>query len=53
MATSQPNPTAWSASPENISGRLPTRSDSTPAMGATIIGIPVHGRVRRPACSGE
>ncbi len=36
-----------------ISGRPPKRSDSGPAIGATIIGIPVHGSVRRPALSGE
>ena len=28
------------------------RCASTPAIGATIIGIPVHGSVRRPASSG-
>jgi hypothetical protein len=29
------------------------RSDSTPATGATKIGIAVHGSVRMPASSGE
>ena len=31
----------------------PIRSESAPAIGATIIGIAVHGRIRRPDCSGE
>ena len=42
-----------SAIPTTSSGRVPTRSDSRPAMGATRIGMAVHGSVRRPACSGE
>ena len=29
------------------------RSESAPAIGATIIGIAVHGRMRRPEPSGE
>ena len=31
----------------------PIRSDSAPAIGATKIGIAVHGRMRKPAWSGE
>ena len=31
-----------------ISGRPPMRSESAPAIGATKIGIAVHGRMRRP-----
>ena len=42
-----------SAMPTTSSGRLPIRSDSRPAMGATRIGMAVHGSVRRPASSGE
>ena len=44
---------AWRASPANISGRLPIRSDSSPASGATKIGIAVHGSVRTPASIGD
>ena len=29
------------------------RSDSIPAIGATSIGMPVHGSVRMPASSGD
>ncbi len=36
-----------------ISGREPIRSESRPAIGATNIGIAVHGSVRSPASSGE
>ena len=35
------------------SGRPPIRSVTAPAIGATIIGMPVHGSIRRPASSGE
>jgi hypothetical protein len=52
-AASQATPPAWSASPVAISGREPTRSDSSPAIGAISIGIAVHGSVRIPASSGE
>jgi hypothetical protein len=45
--------TDCSASPIAISGRDPIRSLSTPAIGATKIGIAVHGSVRSPASSGE
>ena len=31
----------------------PMRSESAPAIGATKIGIAVHGRMRSPAWSGE
>ena len=39
--------------PALISGREPIRSESTPAIGATSIGMPVQGSVRSPASSGE
>ena len=40
--------------PERRAGdRPPIRSDSAPATGATNTGIPVQGRVRRPASSGR
>ena len=44
---------ACSASPSAISGREPMRSESSPAIGATNIGIAVHGSVRSPDSSGE
>ena len=53
IAAIQPSPTACSASPMSMNGLLPNRSASAPAIGATSIGAPVHGRVRRPAASGE
>ena len=39
--------------PVPISLAPPIRSDSAPAIGATNIGISVHGRMRRPEPSGE
>ncbi len=51
-SASQRTPDAWRASPLTISGREPIRSLSSPATGATNIGISVHGSVSRPACSG-
>ena len=36
-----------------MNGRLPIRSASAPAIGATSIGIAVQSRMRRPAASGE
>ena len=39
--------------PVAISGREPNRSERIPAIGATSIGMPVHGSVRSPASSGE
>ena len=45
----QPSAIACSASPTTSSGRPPMRSESAPAIGATIIGMPVHGSVRSPA----
>lgn len=39
--------------PTTRSGRAPTRSESNPAIGATRIGMAVHGSVLRPASSGE
>ena len=50
---SQPIAVACSARPAAISGREPMRSDSSPAIGATSIGMPVHGSVRRPASNGR
>ena len=47
------SPIACSASPAPISRWPPIRSESAPAIGATIIGIAVHGRIRRPEASGE
>src|SRR5271166_6158392 len=35
-----------------MNGRLPRRSEKTPASGATIIEAPVHTSSFRPACSG-
>ena len=52
-SASQVSAAACSARPAAISGRPPMRSESTPAMGATKIGIAVQGRVRMPASSGE
>ncbi len=52
-AASHPSPIACSASPPAISGRPPIRSERAPAIGATIIGMAVHGRIRSPAPSGE
>ena len=45
-APSQAIATACSASPATISGREPIRSLRMPAIGATSIGIAVHGSVR-------
>ena len=47
------SPAAISAMPATSSGRAPMRSLNMPAMGATKIGMAVHGRVRMPASSGE
>ena len=52
-AAIQPRPIACSASPPARNGRPPIRSDSAPAIGATTIGIAVHGSTRRPDSSGE
>ena len=52
-AAIQPSPMAWSASPVAMIRRPPIRSDSAPAIGATKIGIAVHGRIRRPEPNGE
>jgi hypothetical protein len=43
---------ACSASPEAMKPREPKRSDSTPAIGATIIVAPVHSSMRTPAWKG-
>ena len=48
-AAIQPSPIACSASPTPMIRGPPMRSDSAPAIGATKIGIAVHGRMRRPA----
>ena len=52
-AASQPSPVACSARPTPMIRGPGMRSDSAPAIGATKIGIAVHGRIRRPAESGE
>ena len=52
IVANQTSAAACRLRPVNISGRAPMRSDSSPASGATKIGIAVHGRVRRPASSG-
>ena len=52
-AAIQARPAACSASPTPISRWPPIRSESAPAIGATKIGIAVHGRIRRPDSSGE
>ena len=53
IAASQNSAIDCSARPATISGRAPIRSLSSPAIGATIIGTPVQGSVRRPASKGE
>ncbi len=53
IAAIQASPIACSASPAAISRCPPIRSDMAPAIGATIIGIAVHGRMRRPESRGE
>ena len=45
-------PTACITRPTAITGRVPSRVASTPASGATTIGIAVHGSVRAPASNG-
>ena len=47
------SPAACSARPVPMILLGEIRSDSAPAIGATIIGIAVHGRIRRPDPSGE
>ena len=45
--------TACSVRPVPTISRGPMRSESAPAIGAMNIGASVHGRIRRPALSGE
>src|SRR4051794_30373444 len=52
IEASQPRPTDIRARPVATIGRAPMRPLSTPAMGATTIGMAVHGRTRRPASNG-
>jgi hypothetical protein len=52
-AAIQPSPIACSASPTPMMRPPPIRSDRAPAIGATKIGIAVHGRIRSPDWSGE
>jgi hypothetical protein len=52
-AAIQMSPAACSARPAAIRRCPPMRSESAPAIGAMKIGIAVHGRIRRPDCSGE
>ena len=47
-AATQARPAACSASPVTSSGRVPIRSASAPATGATSIGVAVHGSSRSP-----
>src|SRR5262249_19203299 len=49
----QPSPAAWSSIPATISGRVPIRSDSAPASGATTRAVAVQGRTRTPVPNGE
>ena len=52
-AAIQPRPIACSASPVPMMRLAEMRSESAPAIGATTIGIAVHGRIRRPDPNGE
>ena len=53
-AAIQINPADWRASPTVITRwPPPSRSRNAPAIGAMKIGIAVHGRMRRPDCSGD
>ena len=47
------SPIACRLSPTPMMRWPPMRSESAPAIGATKIGIAVHGRIRRPAWSAE
>ncbi len=50
---SSPSPVACNASPVSMKGRVPNRSASAPATGATSRGMAFHTRMRTPASSGE
>jgi hypothetical protein len=52
IRANHPSAPACSVSPANMKGRLPKRSENTPAKGATTIVAPVHTSSFRPACSG-
>ena len=52
VAASHPRAIAWIAIPVARIGRPPMRPARIPAIGATKIGITVHGRMRRPAWKG-
>ena len=52
-AASQARPAACRASPTPMIRGPGTRSERAPAIGATTMGIAVHGRMRRPEPSGE
>src|SRR6185437_10125772 len=52
-AATHARPAACRASPVTSSGRVPMRSATAPATGATTIGVAVHGSIRSPAVSGE
>ena len=52
MSVIQPMPIACIIRPAAKTGRVPTRVAMSPATGAKIMGIPVHGRVRAPASKG-
>ena len=47
------SPMPCRSSPAPISRWPPIRSERAPAIGATIIGIAVHGRIRSPEPRGE
>ena len=49
---SQARATDIIAMPRKISGRVPVLDERSPAVGATKIGMIVHGSVRRPAWMG-
>ena len=44
-------PVAWRSRPPAMNGRSPTRSDSVPASGATVMKVAVQGIRRSPASS--
>src|SRR5208283_5150962 len=52
VLASQASAPACSDRPAIMNGRLPRRSEKTPARGATTIVAPVHTSSFSPACSG-
>ena len=53
LTATQVKPTVSRASPVTITGRRPVLSDSAPASGEMIIGMPKNGSSRRPVDTGE